>query len=456
MRSIKNENLMFDREHINNDLLYSCDEVLFVNKNGEQKQIDEMTGLLTFQQFCRDMKIILNNDKDSFYAMISFDIEKFKSINELYGVEAADDIIKYIAFNLKKIFNKKNQLTARFFGDVFAILVNYKNKYELIDIIKFIDLQNSHYKNIVLKIVYGIYEIDKKVIDPVLICDYANIAKLSIKGNHCNNFIFYHESMKNKILEVKDIEDRMKYALESGQFLMYLQPKYNIETTQIIGAEALVRWNHPQKGIIFPDKFIPLFEKNGFIVKLDTYIWEQACMTLRKWIDTGRNPVPISVNVSRMNIGNSELISILDNLVEKYKINKKYLELEITETIYFDDQEHLIKTLLNLKESGYTLLMDDFGAGFSSLNMLNNMPFDTIKIDRNFLNETMSTEKGKKIIYHTISLSNDIGMNIVAEGIETKEQADYLFQCGCSVAQGYYYSKPVPIEIFEKMIKCQK
>lgn len=453
MRSLKNENLMFDEEHISNEL---CDKVLFVNVKKEQKQTDKMTGLLTFEQFCYDMKEILDYNSDNLYAMISFDVEKFKSINELYGVEFADEIIRYIALSLRKIFNKENQLTSRFFGDDFGVFVCYKNNHELVELIKLIDSKLSHYKNTLLKIVYGIYEIIDKAIDPVLICDYANIAKLTIKGNHSNNYMFYHESMKNKILEVRYIEDRMESALENGQFLMYLQPKYNIETTRIIGAEALVRWSNPQKGIIYPDKFIPLFEKNGFIVKLDTYIWEQACMTIKKWIDTGKKPVPISVNVSRMNVENSELINILDKLIDKYQIDKKYLELEITETIYFDDQERLVKTLSNLKKAGYTLLMDDFGAGYSSLNMLKNMPFDTIKIDRNFLNGTMITDKGKKIILHTISLSNDIGMNVVAEGVETKEQADYLLQCGCNVAQGYYYSKPVPIETFENMVKISK
>ena len=232
---------------------------------------------------------------------------------------------------------------------------------------------------------------------------------------------------------------------------MYLQPKYNISTSEIIGAEALVRWVHPKKGLIMPDKFIPLFEKNGFIVNLDKYIWEQACIEIRKWIDSGQTPVPISVNVSRVNVGNPKLIEILDSLVEKYKIDKKYLELEITETVYYDDQNHLIETLNQLKKADYTLLMDDFGSGFSSLNMLKNTPFDILKIDRNFLNETMITDKGKKIILHTISLSNDIGINTVAEGVETKEQAEYLLECGCNVAQGYYYSKPVELNVFDEM-----
>ncbi len=202
---------------------------------------------------------------------------------------------------------------------------------------------------------------------------------------------------------------------------------------------------------MMPNKFIGLFEKNGFVVKLDRYMWEQACIQIRKWMDDGLTPVPISVNVSRINVENPQLTEIFDGLVEKYQIDKKYLELEITETVYYDNQDVFLDTLEKLKNSGYTLLMDDFGSGFSSLNMLKNTPFDILKIDRNFLDETIITDKGKKIIDHTIKLSNDIGIEIVAEGVETKEQAEYLLQCGCNTAQGYYYSKPVSLDEFERL-----
>lgn len=424
--------------------------------SNEDKITDKMTGLLSSEQFCSDMKKILCDDTEKSYAMIMLDVEKFKSINELYGVEFGDEIIQFIAFSLKNIFNNSDQLTARFTSDFFGIFTYYNDEDELKEIIDIINSKISTYKYVKLKIAYGIYKVHDKSVQPRLICDYANIAKSTIKGNHAKYYAFYDEKIKNKILEVRCIEDSMESALKNGQFSMYLQPKYNIQTTGIIGAEALVRWNDPNKGLIMPDKFIPLFEKNGFIIKLDEYIWEQACITIRKWIDMGKKPIPISVNVSRLNVANSDLINILDNLVQKYDIDKKYLELEITETVYFDDQNRLIQTLSDLKKAGYTLLMDDFGAGFSSLNMLKNMPFDIIKIDRNFLNETMITDKGKKIIFHTISLSNDIGMNIVAEGVETKEQADYLLKCGCNVAQGYYYSKPVTINAFENLFECSK
>lgn len=420
--------------------------------DGERnEQYDKLTGLYDGVTFCRMVKNAVAEDNEKKYALILFDIEKFKIVNELYGFDFADEVLEFIAFNMRNIFKETGAVICHFMSDFFGIFTEYDSEEDLIEMVKQISSKTSLYKNVPVSLSFGIHKIRDRSLSPRLICDYANMAKKTVKGNRIVNYAFYTEKIKNRILEDKYIENEMEYALKNGQFSMYLQPKYNISTSEIIGAEALVRWVHPKKGLIMPDKFIPLFEKNGFIVNLDKYIWEQACIEIRKWIDSGQTPVPISVNVSRVNVGNPKLIEILDSLVEKYKIDKKYLELEITETVYYDDQNHLIETLNQLKKADYTLLMDDFGSGFSSLNMLKNTPFDILKIDRNFLNETMITDKGKKIILHTISLSNDIGINTVAEGVETKEQAEYLLECGCNVAQGYYYSKPVELNVFDEM-----
>lgn len=415
------------------------------------EKYDKLTGLYDGVTFCRMVKNAVAEDNEKKYALILFDIEKFKIVNELYGFDFADEVLEFIAFNMRNIFKETGAVICHFMSDFFGIFTEYDSEEDLIEMVKQISSKTSLYKNVPVSLSFGIHKIRDRSLSPRLICDYANMAKKTVKGNRIVNYAFYTEKIKNRILEDKYIENEMEYALKNGQFSMYLQPKYNISTSEIIGAEALVRWVHPKKGLIMPDKFIPLFEKNGFIVNLDKYIWEQACIEIRKWIDSGQTPVPISVNVSRVNVGNPKLIEILDSLVEKYKIDKKYLELEITETVYYDDQNHLIETLNQLKKADYTLLMDDFGSGFSSLNMLKNTPFDILKIDRNFLNETMVTDKGKKIILHTISLSNDIGINTVAEGVETKEQAEYLLECGCNVAQGYYYSKPVELNVFDEM-----
>ena len=415
-------------------------------------EIDSRTGLLNSKAFCGKLETILKNSIDEKYALILFDIEQFKAVNEFYGVEFANEVIKFIAFNLKSIFNSKNCLTVSFVSDYFGVFTNYSNKEDLINQIENLNSKITYYKNIKLKYAYGIYEIENNLMSSRFICDYANMARKSVKGNHVNRIAFYNENMIKKIIEDINIENDMERALEEREFSMYLQPKYNIQNGKVVGAEALVRWEHPAKGIIGPYKFIPLFEKNGFIMKLDMFMWEEACRALKRWSEAGIDIIPISVNVSRVNVSNPNLVKIIDGLVEKYGIEKKYLELEITETVYYEDQVSLMKILSELKQSGYTLLMDDFGSGFSSLSMLENTPFDVLKIDRSFFNETSITDKGKKIIRHTIRLSNDIGLNIVAEGVETKEQADYLLQCGCFIAQGYYYSKPISITEFEKII----
>ncbi len=413
--------------------------------------IDGTTGLFNGKGFCKEIKNVLSVESNKNYAVIMFDIERFKSVNEIYGIPFGDLVIKYISGNLKEVFSYQNCISARFMSDFFGVFTSYTDDSDLKAIIEKLNSKISYYKHISLKYAYGVYRITDKSLPVRLMCDYANMAKSSVKGNHINNISFYTDGMKNKIIEEINIENDMEKALAEQQFVMYLQPKYNIGNGLVVGAEALARWNHPSKGFIKPIKFIPLFEKNGFIIHLDAYIWEQACKSIRKWIDSGVKPVPISVNVSRVNLKNPMLINILDGLINKYGIEKKYLELEITETVYYDDQQGLVDVLDKLKMSGYTLLMDDFGSGFSSLSMLKNTPFDVLKFDRNFLNETMITDRGKKIIQHTICLSNDIGMNIVAEGVETKEQAEYLYECGCNVAQGYYYSKPVPVSCFEEI-----
>ena len=264
------------------------------------------------------------------------------------------------------------------------------------------------------------------------------------------NIGFYDSAMKISLKRRKLIEDDMKDALTNGEFKMYLQPKYSISGGDVIGAEALVRWLHPQRGMIAPNDFIPIFEQNGFVVKLDEYIWERACSLVRRQLDEGIEPVPISVNVSRVHLTGEDFIDFAERLIKKYDIPKSLLELEITETIENINANRMVR---EAKERGFTLLMDDFGSGYSSLNNLKSTPFDVLKIDRSFLSSFMESERGQKIISHTIAMSRDIGLDIIAEGVETKEQAAFLSSCGCDAAQGFYYSRPMPEEMFMELME---
>lgn len=398
---------------------------------------------------------VLKNSGDKKAAIVQFDIKQFKLINAKHGEKLGTEILNYISEGLDSICGG-DKAHIRLSADVYMIAMAYNDQSELDGLIEKIKERLSRYGDITYKLVFGVYIVVDKNIPVRHMGDRAAIARQGIKNNALCDVGYYTENQKDTLLNRKFIEDRMYYALEHHEFVMYLQPKYSIDTTNIVGAEALVRWIHPESGIISPAEFIPIFEKDGFIVKVDEYMWEQAAVTIKSWIDAGLEPLPISVNISRVHLSDDRFVRILDGIVAKYDIPKRYLETEITESVENDHSGDMIR---KLKESGYTLLMDDFGSGYSSLNMLKSTPFDVIKIDKDFFSEFMLSDRGKKIISHTISMSKDIGLDLVAEGVETKEQAQFLYDSGCRVAQGFYYSKPVTVDEFnriafgDKMIK---
>ncbi len=409
--------------------------------------IDSFTNDKHPQVFNNQAKRIIDDESRN-AAVIQFDIENFKLINVRYGEEKGTEILNNIKNGLDTICTDK-QVYTRLSADVFMIAMSYDKPEEIERLISRIEDRLGVFGDISYKFVFGVNIITDRNIPMRKMGDRAAMARQSIKGNALKNICYYSDNQEDKLVTKKFIEDRMDYALEHGEFVMYLQPKYSISTAGVVGAEALVRWIHPEKGMLPPAEFISVFEKNGFIIKLDEYIWEQACKAIRGWIDSGVQPVPISVNISRVHLTDEKFIDVLDRLIEKYDIPKNMIETEITETVENAGDSEVIK---RLKERGYMLLMDDFGSGYSSLNMLKSAPFGVIKIDRDFFSEFMLSDRGKKIISHTISMSKDIGLDMVAEGVETKEQAEFLKNCGCDVAQGFYYSKPVPINDFERLV----
>lgn len=409
--------------------------------------IDSFTNDKHPQVFNSQAKRIIEDESRN-AAIIQFDIENFKLINVRYGEEKGTEILNYIKNGLDTICTDR-QVYTRLSADVFMIAMSYDKPEEIERLISRIEDRLGSFGDISYKLVFGVNIITDRSLPMRKHGDRTAMARQSIKGNALKNVCYYTDNQENRLVTKKFIEDRMDYALEHGEFVMYLQPKYSISTAGVVGAEALVRWIHPEKGMLPPAEFISVFEKNGFIIKLDEYIWEQACKAIRGWIDSGVQPVPISVNISRVHLTDEKFIDVLDRLIEKYDIPKNMIETEITETVENAGDSDVIK---KLKERGYMLLMDDFGSGYSSLNMLKSTPFDVIKIDRDFFSEFMLSDRGKKIISHTISMSKDIGLDMVAEGVETKEQAEFLQNCGCDVAQGYYYSKPVPIDDFERLV----
>ena len=280
--------------------------------------------------------------------------------------------------------------------------------------------------------------------------DRAAMARRAAKNNILTNILFYKEQFKETLYNRKFIEENMETAIAENQFQMYLQPKYSISQNKIIGAEALVRWYHPRRGMIYPDQFIPVIEENGFIKKVDYYIWERACHFIKKCQDVGINACPVSVNVSRVHLRDNECIHVLSGLIAQSGIARNLLELEITETA---DSQQVSKKAFQLKEEGFTLLMDDFGSGYSSLNILLETPFDVIKLDRKFMENMMVSDKGKLILEQVVSMSDKLELGLLAEGVESKAQIDLLQSIGCDQVQGYYYAKPMPEDEFFALLK---
>ncbi len=395
--------------------------------------------------FTNEVQHLFKNNPDTKFAIVQLDVEKFKLINHTYGENIGNELITYIIDSLKFLC-EDNQVYTRLTADVFMIVTPYNVKNDIVKFVKRINKELLKFKNIQYKIVYGISLVEDKSVNLRQYGDLAAIARKSIKNNALHYYAFYNENIDENLLN-HWIETNMEEALASHQFVIYLQPKYSISSNTVVGAEALARWVHPEKGILTPIKFIPIFEQNGFIVKLDKYIWEETCKFIRNWIDLGNKPIPISVNVSRRNMINNNYINTINKLINKYQIDKKLLELEITETV---DDNTVNKSIKTLKKNGYTLLMDDFGSGYSSLNMLKNTQFDVIKIDRAFLTDFIESDRGKNIVNHTINMSQEIGLNVIAEGVETLDQAKFLSDCGCDTVQGYYYAKPMSIDEFIK------
>lgn len=401
------------------------------------------------EYFSEEAEALMQKFPEKQFALIQFDVERFKVINEQYGEETGDAMLSFFIEKLRLVCSDK-QLYVRLSADVFMLITAYEQDLEIIELIERINRGLLGYRDIPYRLVFGVCKITDPTEKLRRYGDGAAFARQSVKGNALQYVGYYRSDMREKANSRKFVEDNMEKALQEGQFVMYLQPKYSISGNHIVGAEALARWNHPERGLISPACFIPAFEENGFVVKLDQYIWEQACKAIRNWIDQGIPPLPVSVNVSRRHLKDGTFVDVLDALVDKYQIPKGYLEIEITETI---DENQSAEYIQRLGEHGYRLLMDDFGSGYSSLNMLKDTPFDVIKIDRGFLQDFMGSGRGQEIVRYTIQMTHAIGLDLVAEGVETKDQAEFLSDCGCDIAQGFYYAKPMPLEDFNKKME---
>lgn len=419
---------------------------------------DELTGLSNINKFKIDAGKILAANTGVPFVITKLDALNFKMINELYGFETGDEVIKAIADFF--IEDKKNRsgitrgAIARVGSDEFVMLDIAPSDNVEIDALT-IALEEEFNEKIhtvlgsyKVEFRYGKYFLDlgETVINDAI--EKANIAHRITKTNKNTKICDYNDAFKKRIIRDVELENRASETLENKDFKVFLQPKYDINNETIVGAEALVRWQEKDGGLISPGEFIPLFERNGFIIKLDMYMFESACKIIRGWIDEKKPVVTISINFSRLHLQNSKFVSQLVLIAQKYNVPRKYIEIELTESVMYNNETALTKLLHDLHDVGFTLSMDDFGSGYSSLGLLKNLPVDVVKIDRSFFANNIYETRAKAVISSVMSMAKKLGIETVAEGVETGEHVDFLREVGCNMVQGYYYARPMPAENF--------
>lgn len=418
---------------------------------------DSVTGLYTKLKFYQEVRRLLVDAEEETFAFMRIDIDRFKMINNFYGIKEGDKVLVSVANELKRVSMVfENFVYGRLENDVFAVCVPYKE--ENIDlIIKALQINMKKVnKDYNIKVSCGVYIIKDRTMDVSEMYDRAFLAAKNCKGKFVESVAYYDDSMIENMRQEQFIINEVNKAIDEEQFEVFLQPKINLVTDKSYGAEALVRWKHPERGMISPGEFIPVYERNGIIGRLDQYMWRHVCMLLRRWIDEGKNPNPISVNVSRVNIYNPHLVEILKKLITEYRIPAGLLNLELTESAFMEDQALVMKTMSRLHDIGFKIMMDDFGSGYSSLNVLKDMEVDYLKVDMKFLQQDQEFNgKGEKVLTSVIRMAKWLHLPSIVEGVETIEQVDFLKCIGCEYAQGFYYAKPMPVKEYEAFLEME-
>ncbi|MEG2230837.1 MAG: GGDEF domain-containing phosphodiesterase, partial [Lachnospiraceae bacterium] len=416
--------------------------------------VDPLTGGYSYAKFQKEFPAVLA-DVTRKAAILNLDIDDFKFINDAFGYREGDNLIRYI-WNILSTWVEKDELYAHQSADVFVALVFYDEEEKLRERLDDLCEQLQHYyirHNNKVRIVpaIGIHEIMNKTQSQDSFIDAARLARKTVKGKMDIFYAFYDEAIKESIYHDKEIEATMQDALNNHEFIVYYQPKYNADTQQIEGAEALVRWQKKDGTLVPPNDFIPLFERNGFITAVDSYVFKSVCRFQRSLMDQGITPVPISVNLSRMHIYDLDFIEKYTTYMEQLQIPISYIQLEITESAISDNQALLLDVLNRLHQLGFLILLDDFGTGYSSMLMLKNLSIDVLKIDKSFV-DNIGDHRGNKIIDGIISLSQSLDISITAEGVEQQSQYEYLKMRGCNHIQGYYFAKPMAEAAFKKLL----
>ncbi|MDE5582597.1 MAG: GGDEF domain-containing phosphodiesterase [Ruminococcus sp.] len=410
---------------------------------------DMLTGIYNKDYFFETAHGLIVNNPDKKYYIICSDVKNFKLVNDIFGVETGDDLLRKIA-RLMTYIGKESGVYGRLSSDRFAVCLesSHFNEEMILDYTNMIDSlpENDAFK---VHIHIGVYEVIDRNIRVSVMCDRANLAIKTIKDSYENVVAYYDSHIREDFINEQKVISEFENAIESGQFRAYVQPQITTGG-KINGGEVLVRWIHPTDGMIPPFRFIEIFEQTGLISRLDCYMWELACIQLDKWKKEGRKDYYLSVNISQKDFYLLDVYLVITSLVRKYRINPKCLHLEITETAIMNNPSVQLKLIQRLRNFGFIIEIDDFGSGYSSLNTLKDLSADVLKVDMGFLRNTENKEeRSKKILQMIVSLAKSLDMEVITEGVETKEQVDFLMDFGCDVFQGYFFAKPMPVENFE-------
>ncbi|MBQ0051963.1 MAG: EAL domain-containing protein [Treponema sp.] len=410
---------------------------------------DKLTGLYNRDYFCEKVEARLKFDKFTPYYLIVSDILNFKLVNDLFGTEFGDKVLQRIAEEIRNLVHD-GDIYGRIHNDHFALLMpqrRYSPEIFLNAFEKTFRYLNNFAYSLVCHV--GIYDLEERDLPASVMCDRASLALQSIKTDFKHSVAFYDKKLRAEVLHMQELMNELPLALKYGELMMYLQPQIT-KDEKVLGAEALVRWHHHEKGIIPPADFIQVIEKIGMISDVDMFVWEAACRKLAEWKIHGRTDMYISVNISPKDFYLVDVYETLTNFVKLYDISPKNLNLEITESAIIMDLDRQIKIIQNLRNFGFTVEMDDFGSGYSSLNTLKDIDVDVLKIDMAFLKQSENDEKSHKILEKIVMLAKDLGMKVVTEGVENRSQIDMLAEFGCDLFQGYYFSKPITVAEFEE------
>lgn len=409
---------------------------------------DPLTGIYNKAGFFEEVRKKLNEEPDAERYMICSDIKDFKLVNELFGMEQGDLILKRIADILRKEA-LDGSVYGRLSADRFAICLYKKNFREWMFndyISELADMAKSAVFKMHMHV--GVYPITEPDMEVSVMCDRAHLAVQKAKNDYQRVVVYYDDIVDDEIQHERQLVGEFDTAIAEGQFVMFIQPQIAV-TGELLGGEALVRWNHPQRGMVSPGDFIPVFERTGFIHRLDRYIWELACAQLKRWAEEGKEHLHISVNISPKDFYYIDIYDTFTGLVEQYGIDPKKLKLEITETAIMTELKQQFSLLDRLRAYGFEIEIDDFGSGYSSLNTLKDIAVDVLKLDMGFLSETEHSDRSRVIMNMIISMSKKLGLSVVTEGVETQEQVEYLKTTGCDIFQGYYFAKPMKVSDFE-------